>query len=929
MGESRTLPANWITGFAGENRVAPDHRLPPNISPDALNIDYIDGSLKKRPGLHRRHLTSISTGGVLVSDTRAGNRYLRLTRTADLNFAAGDPFEYELAFLFDEKLEPDASLSGLEFDLIKDTNGNTGVRLCMRWNGTAWRLRAYLGQSAPGFSTVDHTTDLAPHTVYAVRVKKGIRTATALDIDLNGTTVTGTYANNFVYNSGTYLQLGNDTWTFSPGGLRVVIDDFRIWLNPATDVKRIIDENSCYRAMSDAEVADAGSTLAGYWRFDEEDDSGNYPSDGGTVTGSFVPVENLGQTVERGRALVRGGRASVITGMAPIFDDNVETGLLICTEDTIYTLTYATDTVASVHLLDKPSLTRWSFARHTNYILMANGESQNLRYDATNGVRQLSFSAPTTAFTATVSATGGTFSGAGVVQYLIAFYDSTTGQESYPATTAVSATLAAGTDKVTLASLPVSNEPGVDSYRFYRTEVGGSRFYLLKTIAYGLSASYIDTDTGTAGDGSLDTNSPWSKYKGHAGPSRFLLEHNGCILACNQDGYSSRVMFSEPGTAGDFYFNNFFWAGLGDGDELTGGIVVGGVPILFKRNSIWVVTGSGPSTYAARPLYQNVGCVHHATIGASQFGVYYQAIDGVYRLPLPLQSGPPVDLTENSQRSLFGSLRDDKRLETFGMFDPIEQRYYTRLTTGSDDRVLVYDQRNEAWALWDLAADSFAIARPDGGAPEILVGHRGYVTELSSSKYNDGLSAEGSTWTSVSISNLGNSDGTLLEMPTGTTLPHLSSGGPFTNLRVRITYPDGSTEWGTVWYSDDARIYLQTPVTSMTTGSSVTFEPIASEWRTGRQTYDNGLDDNKNWQRMRFLFEDGGTATLNAYVTGRNDSATAATQTFTIATNARTARQQLAMRGHEVIFGFTENSADKTYKMAAYQITFQQAEPRP
>ncbi len=117
----------------------------------------------------------------------------------------------------------------------------------MRWNGTAWRLRAYLGQSAPGFSTVDHTTDLAPHTVYAVRVKKGIRTATALDIDLNGTTVTGTYANNFVYNSGTYLQLGNDTWTFSPGGLRVVIDDFRIWLNPATDVKRIIDENSCYR----------------------------------------------------------------------------------------------------------------------------------------------------------------------------------------------------------------------------------------------------------------------------------------------------------------------------------------------------------------------------------------------------------------------------------------------------------------------------------------------------------------------------------------------------------------------------------------------------------------------------------------------------------------------------------------------------------
>lgn len=938
MSDPRSVPTGWVTGFRGENRVLPDHALPPNIAPSALNIDYADGTLKKRPGLRRRHLECLTTGGVLLGDARNGDRYIRLTRTSGLNFGASDAFEYEFTFLFDEKVTPDSSIAGAEFDLINDLTSNTGIKVVMRWNGTAWRLRLYIGQSTPGTDTLDHTTDLEANTVYDVRMQRGTGTGD-FGLNVNGVTVTGNYTSGtFVYNSGTYLIMGSDSYDWSPAGLRVVIDDFRVWatLNRSPILDSLYNIKRTLRPEEITEYVDDGNLL-GLWRFDSRETNRSFASNAGTLTGAFASVESNDGLVQLSRGLVLGTAKATVTGLSPVYNsDGVESSLLVCTENAIYLLDYATDSIASVHLLDQPSLTRWSFAQHTSYILLSNGESRNLRYSIAGGVRSLSLDAPSSGFTLTVSATGGSFGGAGVVKYLFAYYDSVTGQESYPLNAEKTATLAAGTDKVTISNLPLTDQPGVTSIRIYRTEVGGSTYYRLKTIPYGVGTTYVDTNSGTAGDGTVDLTAPWYKFKGYAEPSLFLLEHNGNVLACNQDGYTTRIRFSEPGTAGDFYFNNFFFAGVGDGDELTGGIVVSGVPVLFKRNSVWVVLGSGPSSYTARKVYDGVGCVHHATIGASQAGVYFQSNDGVYLMPLPVQSGPPVDITENSQRSLFGGLRDDQRRNTFGIFDNVNQRYFTSLTLNGERRVLVYDQRTQAWALWTLEADSFCIARPEGAEPEVIVGFRGYAATLDDNYQNDGSSTTTTTGFDAGVFTVGNSiTPDQIDINGVTTTIPATAGGPFQNLGLLLKYPNGTSEWATALYSNDNNIFLQSAVTGVgsppiPTGTVIHVQPIECSWTTGLQSYDGMIDDEKKWERIRFLFQPGGNATLTATVTGEDRvTESAVTQTFTLDTSRRIERKQLNMRGDEIKVAFTESSANKKFTMAGFQPSYQQREPRP
>lgn len=922
MSESRMLTPGWVTDFRGENRVAPEHLLPASVAPEAINIDYLDGTIKKRPGLHRLHRLPFCTGSMLVSDARDGDRYARLPRSAPLNFGGTDPFEYELAMLFDQKVDPAASPTGLEFFVVDDMDGSdlTGVRLVLRWNGTNWRMRLYVGHSGGARATLDHTTNLSARTPYAVRIKHHPG-ANDFSLDVNGVVVNGNYGTEtFVYNSANYINFGMSTFDFSPNGLRVLIDDFRIW-NGDSNLPIIDASTGAWRQMTDAEVAietGAGDLIA-YYRFDEANASGDWESDGGTLT---TTIGSVGDVV-RGRALVLGARASVITGMIPVFGTATETDLLVCTEDSIYLLNYATGAWTMLHCMDIPSVVRWSFARHSRYILLSNGETPNLRYSTSGGVRRLSFEQPNSGLTATVSATGGSFSGAGIVKYLFSWYDNVSGQESFVYTTPISATLTAGTDKVTLSALPITSQIGVTHYRIYRTAVGGADYYYLTDVPYSLSATYVDDNTPD-----IDTSSIRSPYKGHAEPSLFLLQHLGYVFACNQDGATDRVRYSEPGTVGDFYFANTLRIGEDSGDELTGGVVAGGVPVLFKRNGIFIITGTGPSTFGVRKIADLPGCVHHATIGVSHLGVYYQSNDGVYLLPFPIGGAAPVDITENNQRDLFGAMRDDARREAYGVYDNVEQRYYTGLKIDSVRRSLTYDQRNDAWALWDLDADSFCIARPDGGVAVLLVARNGYVCRLDRTKMNDGVTGEDNAWTATTFTTTASTP-SLGYINYPGTLTNKDTGGLLRNLRVKLTYPNGTSEYATVAYSDETRLWFLSAVGGVAgvipSGAIVTIEPIAWNWRSPRTSFDGQLDETKSWHRFRAIFAGAGGVTLNAYVQGKDEDDTDAVQhTFDITTAARNWRGDITARGDEVIFGFSGESASAGFELCAFKLEYQE-----
>jgi len=68
MSLEQTIDPPFVLDFRGEDRSTPEQRLPAGVSPDAVNIDYEDGVMRRRAGLTRLHGAALLSGGLRVSD---------------------------------------------------------------------------------------------------------------------------------------------------------------------------------------------------------------------------------------------------------------------------------------------------------------------------------------------------------------------------------------------------------------------------------------------------------------------------------------------------------------------------------------------------------------------------------------------------------------------------------------------------------------------------------------------------------------------------------------------------------------------------------------------------------------------------------------------------------------------------------------------
>jgi len=436
----------------------------------------------------------------------------------------------------------------------------------------------------------------------------------------------------------------------------------------------------------------------------------------------------------------------------------------------------------------------------------------------------LSLPAPVLVSGLTISAAGsGGNIDLGVHKYLFSIYNSTTGAESAVATTITTKTAAAN-DKFTLdftsGGWNAGTYAGADKIRIYRTKAGGAVYYFVAEIAIA-STSYIDN---TADSGLVTI---LNSYHGYAAPSRFGFVFNDSLWLGNQLFGESRLVYTEAGTLADFFSDNYVDIGLGDGDELTGGIAVGDRCCVFKRRSIWGVSGVAGSV-GVRLLFPGVGCVQHATIAASDDAVYWLAEGGVYRMSLPLGAGTPESLTLNGWRDFFAAMDNSDYEECSAVWDGASERYILSLRVDGARVVLVFCARRNAWALWDVEANGFCVGRVDG-ASRIYCGWRRWVALFEEGR-SDGLYLVDSfdqpmrgVATGGSTTTLENSGAAWLS----------SFGGILQDVDVTVVRADGN-ETRRVTGNTATTLTVDSPWTAPEAGDVYYLGAIRATWRTPR-----------------------------------------------------------------------------------------------
>lgn len=913
MSASETQYQPYLDQFLGEDRVTPEHRLAPVLSPDALNMDYLDGLLRPRPGVVRMHRTPLLSGGLKVADATSlpgmgGGGHVVVAAAAVFSFAGDFTYEF-MAMPWWESVA-----TGGEKFLLRHGNGShasaptEGVHLSLVEVGGAWRWRVYLGDSGGPAYTVTHGggSGSAPERgkVQAIRISFLVATGSvALSVD--GVVQGGTLPNTFVpADSSTGNLILGDAAGALPD-LWWVVDEVRVWTGassaPLTSTRR------------ELLASDDQSALVGYWQFSV----GSWTPVGNSRSFPDVSVNSNNATAFPraidARGLVHGpGNQGRVTGLAPAAASGLVSAAVVCTPSDLYLLDFASQTVSFLYPAGGSSPRRWSHTHSQDWLILCNGVSENLRYRADAGVLPLSYPDPVGPVSATAGGTGGL--SAGLYGYLFAFRDGTHGVESAVGafTTTVSA---GGGDEVTLGAtagqeLPATALAGVTDVRIYRTHANGSEYYFLADVPLH-QASYVD---GTA-DSAL--TSPRDPYWGFAPPSRVCFEHNGSVLLCNQAGAESRVLVGEPGRLGAFYSEAYLDAGAGDGDQIVGALSVRGIALIFKRRSVWQITGQGPSTYGAQRLYPDSGCVSGETIAASHQYVYWLSPTGVMRLPL--DGGPPLDLSEGAQRPLFAEFLSEDYGSASGIWDDRGKRYLCSFRAGGVVRTLVHYELSGSWALWDLDAGAWRLLAIDGGRVRLYVGWRGVVGVLSG--VAEGLQLEGAAAIAPATTSTGGSGSTVVV--SGASWPV----GGLVDVDVSVVLGDGSRETRRVWWNTADTLHV-TPAFSASPvgGESVILGGRALRWRTPYLPFGNPFDDSV-LHRFGALVEDAGGSeeAVPMYHASRDGVAVP----FAVPTGSRMFEVELSDRGRELCVGVDGYSATAGWALAGLLITHQQREARP
>ena len=258
------LNRHTIQGMLGENRLLPDGMLKDSIAVDGRNVDYSQGTIKKRKGFTKTHASSVKTGGILIDNSTSNNKCILIRDTSAMDLAG----DYTLELVV-EPMMPADGISAATF-LVTKRSGLNGWFLWYDNATQRWKFRMY--DSGAVSREVFVNGDCGTGN-YRVNEKYHIacrRTGTTISIRVtrmsDGTVVsqTGTCSGNTNNTYDVFVGcLNGTTPTNQISSFKV--DELRMWADYRTD-----DElDACkYRELNETEMLD--TNLIGYWPMNDD-----------------------------------------------------------------------------------------------------------------------------------------------------------------------------------------------------------------------------------------------------------------------------------------------------------------------------------------------------------------------------------------------------------------------------------------------------------------------------------------------------------------------------------------------------------------------------------------------------------------------------------------------------------------------------------
>ena len=315
-----------VAGFAGEDRLNRDDLLPPNVSPDALNVDYSSATIKKRRGYKRLHDVALKTGGVLINNSSddgclyAGSNAFAFTTTTVATF--------EISVQFLALPTADVDICG-QHD-VDDAFGR-GWRIYYDQSRDRFTFYADMGLAAAAHEYVTFDTDLP-----SAGLDVGVTYHIAVVVDVDGLTI-DVYVNDETESvtpaggdwiGGPRIAGAGASYPFVAGAAfgnngvpanqtcLMVLDEIRTWADrrTAAEISAFQGAELPVSISGAANGVPARESLAGYWKMNQG--YGNSEPSACLISVGYPPMVfyGAGLTIQDGLVPKQGGDGFAFRG---------------------------------------------------------------------------------------------------------------------------------------------------------------------------------------------------------------------------------------------------------------------------------------------------------------------------------------------------------------------------------------------------------------------------------------------------------------------------------------------------------------------------------------------------------------------------------------------------------------------------------------
>ena len=191
----------------------------------------------------------------------------------------------------------------------------------------------------------------------------------------------------------------------------------------------------------------------------------------------------------------------------------------------------------------------------------------------------------------------------------------------------------------------------------------------------------------------------------------------------------STIYFSDAGQPTSYPVGNFININSNDSQVITGVEVLLDALVVFKTDSIWVITGeplgAGNSTTIGnlnlRQANSSVGCVAYKTIKKVDTVLFFMARSGLY----VFQNYASTLISQDVNSTFKSGMNPSAQNLSWAVYSPVQKKYllgYASTSSNTPDSIICYDILVKRYTLWNHTPGNWATNFRFTGIDSVLVG---------------------------------------------------------------------------------------------------------------------------------------------------------------------------------------------------------------